>query len=116
MSACGIGASDIYGLMGTLATFGFLTAYVLVSIAAPIFLKAERRLTVRDGVVSALALLAMSVALIGNVYPVPPPPYNYLPYIYVGVLLSGLTWSMVLNARTPAFVEKLGTDLDTIAD
>jgi amino acid transporter len=116
LSGFGMEESEIYGLTGTLATFGFLTAYVLVCIAAPIFLRAEGRLTLRDGAVSVLALLAMGFAFIGNIYPVPAPPYNYLPYIYFAVLLSGLTWSVVLNARTPVFVEKLGGDLDTVAD
>lgn len=116
LTFAGIGPSEIYGITGTLATFGFLTAYVLVSIAAPIFLRAQGRLTIRDGVVSALALIAMGVALVGTLYPVPSAPYNWLPYIYVGVLCAGLTWSMVLNARTPGFAEELGPDLDTVAD
>jgi amino acid transporter len=116
LTCLGIGTSEIYGLTGTLATFGFLTAYVLVSIAAPIFLRAQGRLMVRDVVVSALALFAMIVAFLGNVYPLPPAPYNYLPYIYVALLSIGLTWSVVLNARTPAFAENADADLDTVAD
>ena len=116
LTCLGVGPSEIYGLSGTLATFGFLTAYVLVSIAAPIFLRAQGRLTVRDGLVSALALFAMVVAFMGNVYPVPAAPYNYLPYIYLGLLLTGLTWSVVLNARTSAFAENLDADFDTVPD
>jgi amino acid transporter len=116
LTCLGIGTSEIYGLTATLATFGFLTAYVLISIAAPIFLRAQGRLTIRDGIVSALALLAMIVAFMGNVYPVPSAPYNYLPYIYLGFLLSGLTWSMVLYSRTPAFSKKVDADMDTVTD
>ena len=33
----GISAFDVYGFLGTLATFGFLTAYIVVSTAAPFF-------------------------------------------------------------------------------
>jgi amino acid transporter len=116
LSCLGVAPSEIYGLTGTLATFGFLTAYVLVTIAAPIFLRAQGRLTVRDGVVSSLALFAMVVAFMGNVYPIPPAPYNYLPYIYLGFLVTGLSWSVFLNARTPEFVEKVDAALDTVPD
>jgi amino acid transporter len=98
----GTSALDIFGLLGTLATFGFLTAYILVSIAAPMFLRAQRRLGRRDVVVSALALLAMGWAFWGNIYPLPPYPYSYLPYVYLGLLSTGLGWSIVQNSRTAA--------------
>jgi amino acid transporter len=98
----GVAPLDIYGLLGTLATFGFLTAYILVCIAAPVFLRAQGRLKTPDMIVCALALLAMGIVLEGSIYPVPPPPYSYLPYIYLGLLLAGLAWSMALNAKTAA--------------
>jgi amino acid transporter len=107
---------DIYGLLATLATFGFLTAYALVCIAAPVFLRANGSLTVRDLVISGLALIAMGMAFMGNVYPVPPAPYSYLSYIYVGLMLAGLTWSLISNARTPTFSDELSGDLDAVVD
>ena len=39
MTLRGMNLFDIYGLLGTLATFGFVTVYILVSIAAPLFLR-----------------------------------------------------------------------------
>jgi amino acid transporter len=112
----GVSSFDVYGLLGTLATFGFLTAYILVSLAAPIFLRAQGRLGVRDVFVSALALLAMGLAFVGNLYPAPPPPYSYLPYIYFALLAIGLSWSMVLNSRTSALADKLAADLDAVVE
>jgi amino acid transporter len=112
----GIPPTDVYGLLGTLATFGFLTAYTLVSIAAPIFLRAACRLTFSAVAISALALGAMAVAFIGNIYPVPAAPYSYLPYIYLVLLLGGLTWSVILNARSSNLSEKLSADLDAVAE
>ena len=41
MTLRGMNLFDIYGLIGTLATFGFVTAYILVSAAAPIFLRSR---------------------------------------------------------------------------
>jgi amino acid transporter len=99
MTWIGVSPFDVYGLLGTLATFGFLTAYMLVSVAAPIFLRNEGKLTLKDIAISVLALAAMTLALLGNVYPAPPPPYTYLPYIYLVLLVLGLSWSLVMNAR-----------------
>jgi amino acid transporter len=107
----GVAPLDVYGLLGTLATFGFLTAYVMVCVAAPLLLRAEGRLTMRAITTSVLALLAMAVALAGSVYPAQPPPYLYLPYIYLGLLFAGLAWSMAVNARSAVFAEKLSHDL-----
>jgi amino acid transporter len=111
-----VGALDIYGLTGTIATFGFLTAYILISVAAPIYLRALGRLNARDIAVSILAVLAMGTALLGSVYPVPPAPYSTLPYIYLALLLGGLIWSVVLKARSPLLVDPVGKDLNVLVD
>jgi len=109
----GLGGFEVYGLLGTLATFGFVTAYILVSAAAPIFLRSQGRLTVQAIGVSVLAVIAMGAALLGSLYPVPPPPYSVLPYLYVGLLLGGLAWSVILNVRSPALIREIATDLES---
>lgn len=116
MISLGITPSDVYGMCGTLATFGFLTAYVLVCISAPLFLHREKRLTPWDTVISALALAAMGLALLGNIYPVPPAPYSYLPYTYLAFLVTGLAWSVFLNSRHLAFNRNPQTDLDSVVE
>jgi amino acid transporter len=105
MTLVGFGVFEIYGLLGTLATFGFVTAYIMIALAAPFFLKAQGRLTWQAFAVSALAVLAMGAALLGSIYPVPPGAYALLPYIYVVLLFAGLTWSVVWSTRTPMLAE-----------
>jgi amino acid transporter len=95
----GVGLFDIFGLVGTLATFGFVTAYILVSAAAPLFLRSLGCLTAQAIGISILAIFAMGAALLGNLYPVPAAPYSYLPYLYAGLLLSGFAWSTIWIAR-----------------
>lgn len=101
---------DIYGLLGTLATFGFVTAYILVCAAAPLYLRAQGRLSPQAIAISAMAILAMLFALEGNLYPVPEAPFSYLPYLYAVLLLAGFGWSMMWRARTPAFEVALPTE------
>ncbi len=75
----GVGAFDIYGLIGTVATFGFVTAYLLVCVAAPMYLRSLGMLSFRAIAISALAMLAMGVALVGSVYPAPPRRIRFSP-------------------------------------
>ena len=111
MTLRGMSLFEIYGLIGTLATFGFVTAYILVSAAAPLYLRAQGRLTPRAILISVLAVLAMAVALLGSLYPVPASPYSILPYLYLGLLGGGFVWSMIWIARTPVAVIEIGGDL-----
>jgi len=114
MTLRGMNLFDIYGLIGTLATFGFVTTYILVCAAAPLYLRSLGHLTLRDIGISVVAIAAMSAALLGNLYPVPEPPYSYLPYLYVVLLLSGFAWSMMWRARTPAFTPAIAADLGVL--
>ena len=112
----GVDGLDIYGLMGTFGTFGFLTVYILICIAAPIYLRMRGRLTVQDIVGSTLAIVALGVAVFGSLYPVPPAPYSSLPYIYAGCLMTGMAWSLVWNARSPVQRAQIRNELKALAD
>lgn len=112
----GVDGIETYGLAGTVATFGFLTAYILISVAAPMYLHSRGRLTSRDMAISVLAVIAMGIALLGSLYPVPPAPYSLLPYIYGGLLLAGFTWSMLWSTRAPIPMTQIQSDLNALAD
>jgi amino acid transporter len=110
MSWRGMSLFDIYGLIGTLATFGFVTAYILVSAAAPIYLRSQGRLTPGAVAISVLAVIAMGAALLGSLYPVPATPYSILPYLYAALLLSGFLWSMIWRGRPTALAVEIAGD------
>lgn len=92
LAARGASGLDVYGWMGSLATYGFIVTYALVCAALPKYLKNHGAYRAGAWIVPALAGLAMLLALIGNLYPVPEGPYGKLPYIYLGYLLLGLIW------------------------
>lgn len=83
---------DVYGWLGSLATYGFIVAYGLVCIALPGYLRNHGVLRPGARIISALAGLAMLLALAGNLYPVPEGPYGKLPYVYLFYLAAGLLW------------------------
>ena len=82
----------IYDWMGSLATYGFITVYALVAVALPLHLKAEKKLSKAIVVLAAASVLAMVLVLEGTLYPVPEPPKNWLPYLFLAYLASALAW------------------------
>jgi len=93
---------DVYGWMGSLATYGFIVAYALVCVALPRYLKIHGAYRAGAQVLPWLAALVMVLALVGNLYPVPEGPYGKLPYIYLAYLIAGLMWFALRRNRKPA--------------
>jgi amino acid transporter len=85
----GTAVMDIFGYLGSIATFGFLFSYVLVCIAAPIYLRRRNELKFSGVMTSFVALLFLAVPIVGSIYPVPDAPYNYLPYVFLGLIALG---------------------------
>ena len=103
LAARGASGLDVYGWMGSLATYGFIVAYALVCLSLPSYLRAHEKYTAGAHLLSWFACVAMILALIGNIYPVPEGPYGRLPYIYLGYLLAGMLW-FFLRRRDNKFV------------
>ena len=95
----GASGLDVYGWLGSLATYGFIVAYALVCVALPHYLHQHGTFSAGAQIVPWLAAAAMLLALIGNLYPVPEGPYGKLPYIYLAYLIAGLGW-FVVRARS----------------
>ncbi len=114
MTERGTDLFEIYGLIGAVSTFGFVTVYILVCAAAPMYLRSLGGLTPQAVGISVLAILAMCAALLGNLYPVPDAPYSYLPYLYVALLLTGFTWSTVWSARSPSLAREIPGNLGVL--
>jgi amino acid transporter len=104
LAARGAGGLDVYGWMGSLATYGFIVAYALVSIALPRYLRVHGVYRPGAQIIPWLACFAMLLALAGNLYPVPEGPYGKLPYIYLAYLVAGMLW-FFWNTRRAALVE-----------
>jgi hypothetical protein len=72
--------------------YGFLTVYGLTCIALPLQLKRQGALSLALLVTAILAGISMVMALAGTLYPVPAPPYSWLPYLYFVYLLITLVF------------------------
>jgi amino acid transporter len=101
-----------FGDAGTLAAFGFLVAYYLITIAAPMYLKKLGELRPRNVVLAGIAVLFLLVPTIGSFYPMPAWPVNLFPYIYLGYMVIGGSWLFIVNRRQPGILADIEADLD----
>ena len=120
----GANAVDLTGWVGTIATFGFMLAYALVSLAAPVFLN---RIGVNNPpviVVGAIGALSMAFVFWANWLPQFIPggafsaltgAYVWLPYFFLGWTLIGLVWYFAARARDPQSVRQLGSRFEKVA-
>ena len=112
-TARGTALLDSYGYLSSIATYGWLLAYVLVAIGAPLYLRRQRRLRARHVVISVVAVVLLAIPLAGSVYPVPAGVYAWLPYVFVALLAIGAGWFLVLRVRFPERLRELEAELLT---
>jgi amino acid transporter len=104
-----IALMDIFGDLGQIGTLAVLFAYVLVSIAAPFYLKRRGESGATAVVVSALSVLALAAPIYSSFFP-PPSPW-YLPYIFLGLLALGVARFAYLRLRKPELIREIEADL-----
>ena len=93
----GMGLLDVFNDLSTVATFGFLVAYVLVSVAAPVYLRRLGQLSGASVLKSLGAVLFMVPPVIATVYPSPAPPADRFPLYFVLYLGVGALWYLYLR-------------------
>jgi amino acid transporter len=91
----GTSALNVFFYLATTGTLALLVMYVLTNVAAAWHL--GRRSPVQLLLPVAGVLIAGFV-LYHNVWPVPPEPYRFLPYLVLGWLLAGLVLTLVVRS------------------
>jgi amino acid transporter len=77
-----------------LASFGFIGAYFLVCLALPFYLRRRKILRTADAIISAAALVSLGAVLVFSVFPIPPAPLKYLPYVFLLIMAAGVAISL----------------------
>ena len=102
----------MFNWAGTFGAFGFLFSYFFITVAAPMYLKKEGTLTAGNIALAAVALVLLLVPAVGSVYPVPPAPVKYFPYVFLAYFLVGVAWFMTLRMRSPEAVQEIERDIE----
>lgn len=105
--APGINGASLFGYLGTIGVFLILVAYILTNIGAIRFFLA-RRLWTWQWVIPVLAILVLGYTLYSNIFPIPPAPYNVLPYVALAWMVAGL----LIIVISPALVRRIGLHLE----
>jgi amino acid transporter len=117
----GINAFDAQGYFGTLCSFGFLLVYILVSVAAPIYLRAIGQLRKAHVIYSILGSGFMLLPLFGAIgipgstlFPPPAFPNNLLVWIFVAYMAVGVVWLFIQKTRSPRMLPAMKISMDEI--
>jgi amino acid transporter len=106
------GFLDAFGYAGTLASFGFVVAYLALCLAVPVDLKKTREMKSRHVAMALVGAALMLFVVIGSVYPVPAYPYNILPYLFFAYMTVGAIWFAMLKAKSPQTLASIQHDME----
>jgi amino acid transporter len=108
---------DCIDYLTQLASFGCIAGYFLVCLAVPFFLRRIGGLSLPVVTAVTVSLLVLGFILVFSVIPIPAPPWSYLPYIFIGLLvLTSLSSVFVLRAQQPKPSSVTEPDLSAEAD
>jgi amino acid transporter len=112
---------DCMGYLGAIASYGFLTVYSLISIAAPLYLRKIRQFRLRDGAIALLSVGFMMIPVLGSVgipgsklFPVPDAPYDAFPYLFLMYLIVTCGWFVLQRLRSPGLVRSMERSIEAV--
>ena len=116
---------DVTGWAGSVATFGFMLAYALVSIAAPLFLSRIGESSVLVTVVGFVGAAVMAFVFWANWLPqfIPGGLFTplegvvaWLPYVFFAWVAIGLAWYAIVRSRNPEAARQMGSGFETAGE
>jgi amino acid transporter/ribosomal protein S18 acetylase RimI-like enzyme len=111
---CGLPLADTALALASIGTYGFIVAYLLVCIATPFYLHRLKKLKPIHIGVAILSALLMLLPIVGSFYPVPPPPTNLFPYIFLVLLIPGIGCFFWRWRQSSWLLEDIQRDIATV--
>ena len=106
------GALNAFGYAGTFSTFGFLVVYMLICLVSPVDQGKAGVLKPQHIGIGVIGAALMAFVIFGSLYPVPPWPYNIIPYLFALYLGIGAAWFGYLKVRAPQVLATMGHDME----
>ncbi len=95
---------EIFNDLSTIATYGFLTVYALICVAAPMYLQRRKQLTAGAIGLAIISIAFLIPAIIATVYPAPAAPANVFPVYFLGYVVLGILWYALIRSRASSTV------------
>jgi amino acid transporter len=105
MALCSVAGAEMYDWMGSLAVFGFLTAYALVALALPFARRALGQHSHIVAVVSAFTVIVMILIAIFDLRSASDPAHARIPYVYLGYIAAGIAWYALRRKKAVPLAE-----------
>jgi amino acid transporter len=114
----GLGGSvlTMFNDAGTLAATGFLFAYVMTVVAAPVYLRKLGELKPGNIAIAVVGFALLMVPAVGLFYPLPVFPVDIFPAIFAAYMLGGGTWLYVLNRQVAGTLVDIEASLEAALD
>jgi amino acid transporter len=106
------GFLDAFGYAGTFASFGFVVVYLALCIVAPLDLRKSGEMKRGHVLLGAAGTALMLFVIVGSVYPLPPYPYDILPYVFFAYMAVGALWFAVLKFKSPETLASIQHDME----
>jgi amino acid transporter len=110
----GMAVLDEFNDAGAMGAMGFTGSYVLITLAAPGFLKKRGELKAKDVALSVGTLALLLIPIVGLVYPVPPSPVNAFPYVFGAYLIIGYVRIMAMQHQKPKRLEEVSEEIQKL--
>jgi amino acid transporter len=102
----GASGVDVYGWLGMLAVYGFVTSYGLVCFALPGYLREHHGVVnLATQTIPYIACLAMVYAVVANIYPAQEGVYGKLPYVFLAYLAVVVSLFVFRTRAKPSVME-----------
>ena len=102
LSLANVTGSDMYDWMGSLAVFGFLTAYALVAVALPFARRAAGKHSHLVAVLSVFTVAVMILIAFFDLGSASDAVHARIPYLYLVYIAAGIAWYGLRRRKSPA--------------
>lgn len=121
LCATGVSTFDCQGYFGTLSSFGFIIVYILISVAAPVYLAALGKLSARAVALAVASVGFMLLPLLGatgipgsELLPPPDAAGKILLLVFAIYLLIGLGWLWLQRMRRPGMIAHMQSAIESV--
>ena len=107
-----LNALNFYGESATMGTILILVVYFLANLALPFYYRKYRPAefnVIKHLVLPVLGMIAIGVPVYYLCKPGQPDPYNWFPYLALGIAVVAVGYALVLTRRDPGLGDRVGS-------
>lgn len=104
---------DVLGVAGTIGTFGYMLAYIMMAFGIIWYLRRRGASVVLPAIIGIIAGGALLYVMYKNIEAATEAPYSYLHWVFLGVVVLALVWYLIgrsVNRQAGQHAEPMGEE------